>query len=89
MDSKTLRVRARGTALVQRLDAVGSQVRQYVGRAYVSLPEGGGFAPTADDVELPNIAEYRQAVKEQGLWAADEETAKACGVPFDEFFGEE
>ena len=89
MDSKTLRVRARGAALVQRLDAIGSQVRQYVGRAYVTLPEGGGFAPIAEDVELPNVAEYRQAVKEGSLWAADEATAKACGVLFDEDFGEE
>ncbi len=90
MAPKTLRVRARGVALVHRIEGMNSQVRQFVGRQFVTLPEGGeGWAPVKDDTELPNRAEYRQAVKECALWAADEETAEACGVNFDPDFGEE
>ena len=84
----TLRVRARGAALVHRLEAMSASPRQFIGRQWVQTTDGRwGLASTETDVEVPNRAEYRAAVREGSLWAADQETAQECGVEFDATFG--
>jgi hypothetical protein len=51
----------------------------------------GAFVATPGAVvEVPNRAEYRLHVsRHKDLWAADQETADACGVAFDAKFGDE
>lgn len=83
----TLRVRARGTALVHRLEAMNSSPRQFVGRVWVEIDGKWGLKAVDEDCEIPFRAEYVSAVKSGELWAADQETASACGVPFDSTFG--
>lgn len=104
MSSKTLRFRARGTALCQHFERLEAGVRAFVGRKFVTLDaahplrEAAGLSPdeptrfgwrsTGEDEEVPYNPEYIRACKEGALWPADEETAKACGVEFDPSFGE-
>lgn len=84
-----LLVLAKGTALVSHLEALDAGVRRFVGRKHdPSVGPAGGFVPHAEAEEVADRAEYRQAVKEGDLWAADEETAAKCGVKFDPKFGE-
>ena len=88
MQKQTLRVRARGAALVQKLEAMASSPRQFIGREWVFVDGQHGLKATGEDVEIADRAEYRQAIREGSLWAADRETADACGVAFDPNFGE-
>ncbi len=79
---KTLRVRARAGVLCS-VPGARMQVR-YVGRAYD--PKGdpndleAEFPIVKDAVEVPNTHLMRKAVADGDLLAADDETAKACGV---------
>lgn len=88
MTPKKLRFRARGEALVQNFERLDAGIKSFVGRKYVeALPGQWGFRPTDEDEEVAYGSEYVRACKEESLWAADEETAKACGVKFDPHFG--
>lgn len=94
MPKDTLRVRARGDALVQDHDALLVGTRRYIGRRWdVAVPADGdspnryGFIPTDEDVVVPNTHDYKHELKHCCLWAADEETAKKAGVKFDPNFG--
>lgn len=89
MSPNTLRVRARGQALVHRLEAMNTSPRDFIGRDWCVVDGKHGLAPRNEDTEIPNRSEYRTAVKEGSLWAADAETAKECGVKFDPRFGGE
>lgn len=89
MTPKTLRVRARGEALVHRLEAMSSSPRQFIGREWCVFEGRDALRPVDGDVEIPYRAEYASAVKSGALWAADKATADACGVPFDPRFGGE
>lgn len=88
MAEDTLRVRARGEALVQDYEALEAGIKRFVGRKYVQV-EGGqwGFAPTNAEQVVPNHAEYLREIREGALWAADEATAAKAGVKFDATFG--
>lgn len=89
MQSNVLRVRARGQALVHQLEAMNASPRNFIGREWFEQDGKAALRSTNETVEIPNRAEYRTAVKEGSLWAADAETAKECGVTFDASFGEE
>ena len=85
---KTLRFRARGTALVTHFEKLDAGVRSFVGRKLVQIGKDSfGFAPTGADEEVPYRAEYVHECQEKNLWAADQETAVMCGVEFDPSFG--
>lgn len=79
MQPKTLKVRAKGEALVQNLEDMAAGIRSFVGRRLVELEDRHGFEPVGD-VEVPNTTYYRQAIAAGDLEAADEATAKAAGV---------
>lgn len=86
---KTLRFQARGEALVQNYERLDAGINSFVGRRYLEVEPGVlGFKPTGEADEVPNRAEYRKACADGDLWAADAETARACGVSFDPSFGE-
>lgn len=93
MTPKKLRFRARGTALVQNHARLDAGIKSFVGRKYTKVEsepgaeEQWGFAPTGADEEVAYASEYVRACKDGELYAADEETAKACGVKFDSNFG--
>lgn len=56
------------------------------------LDDKGGrwvFRATAEPAEVPYRHEYVKACKDGDLWAADPDTAEACGVELDETFGDE
>jgi hypothetical protein len=95
-------LRARGTALCPHYEASENHVRRFIGRRVDRTighdevnPENGqtvktgGFPSTGEAEEVPYRAEYLFAVRDGDAWAADEETAKVCGVPFDPTFGGE
>lgn len=85
MTPKKLRFHARGDALVQDFDAMEAGIKRFLGRKYQEVEPGvWGFAPTGEAAEVPYRAEYVKACKEGDLFAADKETAKACGVCFEE-----
>jgi hypothetical protein len=87
--AQSLRVKARGTALVPNYELEAAGIRAFVGRKFGPADEPGrfGFAPLDEAVEVPNRAEYVKACTDGDLWAADEPTAKVCGVKFDSTFG--
>lgn len=88
--AETLRVRARGTALVQDIDALDANTKRFIGRAYKEVEPGvWGFVPTGEDAVVRAHTEYVRELKEGMLWPADEATAKRCGVKFDPTFGGE
>lgn len=88
MTPKKLRFRARGDALVQNFERLDAGIKSFVGRKYLEVEPGQwGFKPTDEAEEVAYGAEYVRACQEGSLWAADEETAKACGVKFDSNFG--
>jgi len=95
MPLKTLRVRARGTALVMDYEAMEAGIRRYIGRVRDDSsidPAAGvgiGFRPLEVAVEVPATAEYARHVRHGDLYAADEATAAYCDVPFDASFGED
>lgn len=83
--AKVLRVRAKGTAMVQDLEAMDAGVRRFVGRKFTEVEPGRwGFVPTADAVELPYRAEYVAEIQGGALEPADEETAMVAGVAWEE-----
>jgi hypothetical protein len=91
---KTLRFRARGEALVTHFERLDANIKSFVGRKFVRLggPIPGpddrfAFKPTGEVEEVLDRAEYRKACSDGDLWAADQETADACGVRFDPSFG--
>ncbi len=85
MTPKKLRFRARGDALVQNFDRMEAGIKSFIGRKYQEVEPGvWGFVPTGDSEEVFYRAEFVKACKEGDLFAADKETAKACGVSFDE-----
>lgn len=81
MEPKTLRLKAAGTALVPIHEKIAQGIRQFVGREHKEVEPGVfGFAPCDRIDEVPNRAEYREAVKVGDALAADDETAIACGL---------
>lgn len=89
MAPKTLKFRARGTALCQDFERLEHAVRRYIGRKFQEVETGSfGFVPTGEAEEVPYRHEYVKACKDGDLYAADEATAAACGVEFDPHFGE-
>lgn len=81
MQPKTLRLLAKGEALLPIFEKMGSGIRQFVGREYKEVEPGQwGFVPTSKSTEVPFRAEYVEAVRVGDADAADEETARACGV---------
>lgn len=94
---RKLRVRARGSHLVQDNEAMLVGIRRFVGRKLVKLEVGVGGEPdvfgwidTGETVTLPATHEYRHDLKHGCLWPADQATAAEAGVTFDpEFGGEE
>ena len=82
---KKLRFHASGDALVQNFDKLEAGIKSFLGRKYMEVEPGlWGFVPTGGAEEVPYRAEYVKACKDGDLIAADAETAKACGVAFDE-----
>lgn len=64
-------------------------IKKYVGREKRVEEDGRiAFVPSESVDEVDYRAEYVKACADGDLWAADEETAKACGVKFDSAFGE-
>ncbi len=76
---KTLKVKAVEGKLQPRFDAFDSGIMRFVGCKFD--PELPGFVASGIE-EIPYQAEYVKAVKEGDLEAADEETAKLCGIKF-------
>lgn len=82
---KILRVLAseNSNALVSNLDALlaSPPLRRYIGwRFNPELGEAGGWERKEEAEKLPYRHEYAQAVREGDLVPADKETAKLCGV---------
>lgn len=77
-------VRASGLAMVTDFEAMDAGVKRFVGR----LPELKGsqihWAPKAEASEVPDRAEYRQALADGDLVPADRATAELCGLSFKE-----
>lgn len=83
MQPKTLRLKAAGEAMLPIFEKQSRGIRQFVGREYREIEPGVfGFAPTSEPTEVPFRAEYVLAVRAGDAEAADEETARACGVKF-------
>lgn len=86
MTPKTLRVRARGTGLVQnyeRLEASVNPANQFIGRRFEERKDAPGqyaFVPTNETEEVPYRPEYVLALQAGDLEAADDETARAAGL---------
>jgi len=83
MTPKTLRVRARGDALVQDHERLERGTNAFLGREFREHPEQPGqmaFVPTDKVVEVPYRAEYVLALRNGELDAADRATADAAGV---------
>jgi hypothetical protein len=81
---------ARGTAQVTDPHAQDRGVRRCVGRRWQEVTTGRwAWVPTEDPQEIDYHHDLAKACRDGDLWAADEATAKACGVPFDPSFGGE
>ncbi len=81
-----MRFAARGTACVP--DPHGSdatpQRRRMVGRKHEQISPGQwAWVPLKNPDELSYHHDLLKAVRDGELWAADEATAAACGVPFE------
>lgn len=84
METKTLRVVARGTAMVPDFERMEAGTRAFIGRKYIETKPGTfGFDPIGMPVEVPNRAEYIKALIDGDLWPADKATADACGLRYD------
>ena len=93
---QTLKVKPVGSILVSDIPALlEAHVRRYIGRrldmtlggSYIDSVTGqevrqAGWVPTDEVSEIPNLVEYRKAIKAGDLEAADKETADLCGVPW-------
>ncbi len=98
---KTLKFLSRGMAMCFDLEAQAAKTMRFIGRRHDATigHEGrdengnkfmsGGWPSTGLPQEVPARGEYLTACKDGDLWAADEETAKYCGVKFDPDFGGE
>ncbi len=98
---KTLRFLSRGMAMSFDHEAVANGILRFVGRKHDSTIGyagkdasgnkfmSGGYPSTGVPQEVPARGEYIMACRDKDLWAADEETAKHCGVEFDPTFGGE
>jgi hypothetical protein len=85
MTPKKLRFRARGDALVQNFDRMEAGIKSFLGRKYEEVEPGvWGFRPTGEAEEVKYRSEYVKECKDGDLYPADEATAKACGVSFDD-----
>lgn len=85
MAPKVLRVRAKGTAMVQDLEAMDAGVRRFLGRKLTEVEPGvWGFVPREEAVEVPYRAEYVAELKAGCLEPADAETAKVAGLAWEE-----
>lgn len=88
MYGKTLRFRAVEGHLVTDLAAAfpeeGNGVRRFIGRRAVLNAKPGqlGWENTGEPQEVAFMPEYVKACQDGGLEAADEETARLCGVPW-------
>jgi hypothetical protein len=82
MDTKMLRVRAAGTALVVDLDAQEAGARRFVGRAHQATHADGRteWAPSPEPHAVRARPEYLDALRAGELEPADEATAKAAGL---------
>ena len=100
MSRPRLRFYCKGTALVTDPHAQDRGLRRFVGRAWrqIAPPIGVGpnahpgtwvWAPTGEVEDIDFHFDLLQACRDGELWAADEATAKTCGVPFDPDFGNE
>lgn len=89
-----LRFYARGTACVpdpHGADSVPMR-RRIVGRKHEQVSPGAWAwvpMPFGKPEEIAYHHDLKKAAGDGELWPADEETAKACGVPFDPTFGGE
>lgn len=78
-----LRVRAAGMALVVNYEALDAGARRFVGRTFdSSLGPAGGWPADDEPHEVPNREEYRKALRDGSLEAADQATADLAGVKF-------
>lgn len=103
MPNGTLRVLAKGTAQVPNYEAQAGGRNARV--SHSTLPIGPQFDDVDQPgrklrhavfvkhvgrvLTVPDRAEYRRHLRDRDLWPADQETAAACGVPFDPTFGGE
>lgn len=82
-------IRAKGSAMVQNLEALEAGIKRFHCRKFVELSaDCWAFIPTDETEQCVDRAEYRRAVAEGDLWAGCEHTAKLCGVKFDPSFKE-
>ena len=90
---KKLLVRPKKGVLVPHLESIDTGAKRYIGRVWD--PEAHGYRALPEPTEVPTFAEssmyfpmllseYVREVRDGALVPADAETAKACGVPFDE-----
>lgn len=94
MAASTLRVRAR-QGITTRYDLIDQGVKRMVGRRLVQHPDspnGVAWVSTGETETVPNMREFRDAIKDGALWAGDEETAREVFGPawrenFDASFG--
>jgi hypothetical protein len=85
-----LRFLCRGTAQVADPNAQLNGNRRCIGRRWQEVVPGTwSWCPTDKADETDYHPDLVQACKEGDLWAADDATAKACGVAFDPTFGGE
>lgn len=104
MPGKVLRVLARGDAMVPVHSAHARGMSRFVGRVWdATAGDGvftsGGHRRVREIVEIQQFEgigrsnmdfnEHLKAVRDGDLWAADEATARLCGVKFDSKFGGE
>jgi hypothetical protein len=102
MPDGKLRVLAKGTAQVPNYEAQDGGMNARI--THACLPIGPEFDDDESKtrrrhaafvkhvgkvLEVPDRAEYRRHLRDGDLWPADQETAAACGVPFDPDFGDE
>ncbi len=89
MDNR-LRFYARGTALVTDPHAQDRGVRRFIGRRWQEvLPGRWAWCPTGEPQAVAHHGDLVKAARDGDLWPADEETAKACGLPFSDAFDTE
>lgn len=94
MAASTLRVRAKA-GICPRYDLVDQGFNRKVCRrleASADAPSGFAWVDTGETESVPNTKEFRDAIADGALWAADEETAREVwGVAwrsnFDASFG--
>ncbi len=81
---------ARGIALVTDVDAQERGLRRFIARRWQEVQPGRwAWVPAEKPQEVESHPDLLRACRDGDLWAADEATAKACGVSFDPLFGEE